>query len=286
MLRPRMFRPSRSVADVHLSAGAPRPRGTPERSQPGRRRAWLGRRALRRSRALSSLTCRYNDCCFSSASTRITADRCLRRNSGNASGCRQAARISQRLDDPWSRSVEVGVAVSDVDLPGPHGRPGFPRQRAAKLRELFQRSVERKAARADQHDIRRQLAERVHRERRGVVARSRHQRSAAGHLDRARASTSRRSSPARSTRSRRRAASRDAPSCARRSPRPEPEAPDDGGALSRSPERLGDARDVGPDVAETGRVQVDDANVAIDELWRPRRRRRRTRPRRRRTDPG
>src|SRR4030095_6363498 len=89
----------------------------------------------------------------------------------------------QRLDDPWSRSVEVGVAVSDVDLPGPHGRPGFPRQRAAKLRELFQRSVERKAARADQHDIRRQLAERVHRERRGVVTRSRDLRGTAGHLD-------------------------------------------------------------------------------------------------------
>src|SRR5262249_27975097 len=49
---------------------------------------------------------------------------------------------------------------------------------------------------------------------------------------------------------------------------PRLETPDELAAFSRAPERVGDARDVGPDIAEAGRVQVDDTNAAVDELGR------------------
>src|SRR5262249_56828794 len=49
---------------------------------------------------------------------------------------------------------------------------------------------------------------------------------------------------------------------------PRLETPDELAAFSRAPERVGDACDVGPDIAEAGRVQVDDANAAVDELGR------------------
>jgi hypothetical protein len=128
MLRLHVFRPLRSVADVHLVRV---PHGHAERRVIA---TWSTGRVARPPSVTQESSASSRDLPLQRLllQLRIHSDHrgpMLAAELRERAGCRQAARISSDSDDPWSGAIEVRIPVGDVDSPGPHGSDVIARYR-------------------------------------------------------------------------------------------------------------------------------------------------------------